>query len=229
MFQASFSNTSGKELDCLFLLPTRGTVTQCLVQIGDARYMETAVVASNDASSLPQKDLSKSTLPASDVASAVPDLFRLPVTGIPKGATVTILLDLLETLQFSQQHFVYQLPLTFPANVLPKDRQFAEIVRIGGSVYNPLPMTQLNILSGTHMLMMQPYPCFTAFTAQANAPCNFHLQYQLPTPQITGTLIKEASAVMVDPASGMCMQEAGSFALFVTPPSAEVCSTRKQP
>lgn len=218
----SFTNTAGKELDCLFLLPTRGTVTQCLVQVGSDRYMETSVVASDEAQSAPQKDLSKSTLPTNDVASSIPDLFRLPITNIPKGATVTILLDFLETLAFSKQHFVFQLPLTVPAELLPKGRSFSEVVKIAGSIYNPMPMSQLSILSGTYMLMLQPYPCSTAFTAQSAQSADFHIQYQLPTPQITGTLIKEASTMVMDPASGMIMQEAGSFALFVTPPTAQV-------
>jgi hypothetical protein len=217
-----FYNTAQSTIDPIFILPTRGTVTNANININNQRFFETAVISNTDVATLPKKE-QKGNEGNNSLFSSVDhyqkDLFRLPVTGVKPGETVYIQVDFIEPLEFFESRYHFTLPLNFPPGCLPQNRNFHDIARIYAYINTPIAVADAGIVSSTHGFTLMNYGSrwdvnIDLANAVGGRTRSFNLSYSIPTTQILGTCIKETTFL-----HAQTQQEEGNFVLFVSPPS----------
>jgi hypothetical protein len=214
-----FVNTATHSVTGLFALPTRGTVTSAMVQIGESRVLETVVVANGDVAQLVRdKDrgaAQEAVIPNMDPPGMyVADLFRLPVAHIEAGEQVEVAVEIMETLELWRGRYAFSLPLAVPPQSLPQGVPLSEIFQMRCVINSMTP--QIDFESDTHTLDLvarpQPNTVVLGVRQPAQAQTDFRLFYAMPSPQILGGLL-------VEPPAPLSADPRGSFLLHVTPPT----------
>ena len=143
--EGEWTNRTKDTLDCVFALPTPGTVMNVTLHIGVDRVLTTAIVSREDAENLVRENLQKSSM-QSDKASTnathitpeeanpyeqyVPDLFRLPFGNVNPGDQITLKCEYLEPLSYYKKGYIVSLPLYFPAGTIVENQLWEEVVSV---------------------------------------------------------------------------------------------------
>lgn len=138
--EGEWTNRTNDTLDCVFALPTPGTVMNVTLKIGADRVLTTAIVSREDATSLLKE---KGTGKRDDDAGMqitpddqnpyeqyVPELFRLPFNGVAPGDQINLTCEYLEPLSYYKKGYIVQLPLYFPAGTISEEQKWEQVVSV---------------------------------------------------------------------------------------------------
>lgn len=171
-----FVNTWKKNIDGIFALPLKGTVTSVEARVGPRRFLQTEVLDNADVADLlrsKQQDIptnglrdrgSQNTIPMQNIHEYVPDLFRLPIFGIAARETITIDVDFIEPLVCVRGAYKFDFDLRFGLGILPTNIPPEEtVIDISGEVISLAE--GVSISSTTHALAVVERPYRKDFRA----------------------------------------------------------------
>jgi uncharacterized protein YegL len=213
-----FVNNTSQKISGTFAFPSEGTVTDADIQVGEGRYVGTTYVDNNDA----QKHLNRGKNRGSGVADNpndryIPDLFRCPINKIGPGENVTVTITFLQTVEYLEGRYQFQLPLKFGPGILPQGIPLHQLVFIKAAI-NSFEF-QVSYGSGSHNLILENYNHDVGITSLVAAPLpqhsasqDFHIAYTVAQNSVSGvTLVAQG-----DPNS---YDTRPSFVTFVNPPA----------
>jgi len=145
--EGQWTNGTNDTLDCVFALPTPGTIMNVKLRIGPDRVLTTAIVSKEDAEKLVSENQKKNKKKktestneadethitpeeASPYEQYVPDLFRLPFGNVTPGDTITLKCEYLETLDYYKKGYIVSLPLYFPPGTMIESASWDQVVNI---------------------------------------------------------------------------------------------------
>jgi len=212
----TFKNTSKKKLTGLFAFPTEGTVTHFEAVFNNGRVIDTAVVASTDLENMKKQKPKgkKGDEQLAQLATGVPDLFRVPVQDIPKNEEFRVTVRVLETLEFRQdQRYHLDLKTAFPKGVC------TGVVSIQLQIHVGFPR-ELFYASDTHNISFNNGTVanqmaashYLSLTAKSAESTDLRFAYYMPSTEIMGALLQQE-------ANPYAWDQRGSFMLLLTPPS----------
>lgn len=161
--------------DCIFCLPTTGTVTQCQVQI-QQRLIKTAIMSNKEVEEIQQQQYNNNSnnnnttintndiiiqdntegtiiqgqLPPMSYNDYIPNLFRLPINQVNSTDLIAVDIQYQETLTFLNNSYHFSVPLTFSASLLPQGKSLSDVVSIDVIIHSVTPEIQFH--SNSHSL-----------------------------------------------------------------------------
>ena len=164
-----WTNPTNETLDCVFAVPTPGTVMNVTLQIGDERVLTTAIISNDDAREIMEQQEQKMDKKGnkgnkgnnnsdksgikeqivtpenqSPYEQYVPDLFRLPFGNIEPNETIKLTCEYLEPLNYYKKGYVISLPLYFPEGTIIENKEWSEVVSVNCKIYALSKSTQPN-------------------------------------------------------------------------------------
>ncbi|ETO24317.1 hypothetical protein RFI_12843 [Reticulomyxa filosa] len=130
---------NNNQLNCIFLLPTSGTVMSVSLRIGEDRVLTTAVVSNKDKNEIIEGNQNKSKkkeqvggTPEFDLPpdQHIPDLFRLPFNGVKSGETIHVSCYYLQTLEYYKTGYALSIPLYFPKGAIVENVKWEDVVQV---------------------------------------------------------------------------------------------------
>ena len=142
--EGEWTNRTNDTLDCVFALPTPGTIMNVTLHIGADRVLTTAIVSREDAESLINENRKKTKKTNTKMQNAtnitpeeaspyeqyVPDLFRLPFGNVTPGDTITLKCEYIEPLDYYKKGYIVSLPLYFPPGTLIESASWDQVVKV---------------------------------------------------------------------------------------------------
>ena len=142
--EGEWTNRTKDILDCVFALPTPGTIMNVTLHIGVDRVLTTAIVSREDAEDLIRANQQKSKSDDEKMNNAthitpeeanpyeqyVPDLFRLPFGNVNPGDQITLKCEYIEPLSYYKKGYIVSLPLFFPAGTIVENQLWEEVVSV---------------------------------------------------------------------------------------------------
>eukprot|EP01084_Bolivina_argentea_P050657 93168_1 len=155
--QGEWTNRTKDFLDCVFALPTSGTVRNITINIGPKRAITTAILSNEDAKSVikeKEKQLKKQKTQTVENENEndeddkkytnisiepeaynlfeqyVPDLFRLPFSDVAPNDTISITCEYIECLDYYKKGYILSIPLYFPSGTMVDNTQWKDVVSI---------------------------------------------------------------------------------------------------
>jgi len=139
-----WTNRTKDTLDCVFALPTPGTIMNVKLLIGADRVLTTAIISKADASKLIEENQKKGQHAQSDEHKTthitpeeanpyeqfVPDLFRLPFGNVAPGDTIKLTCEYLEPLDYYKKGYIVSLPLYFPPGTIVNSLSWDQVVSV---------------------------------------------------------------------------------------------------
>eukprot|EP00486_Rosalina_sp_Unknown_P002218 CAMPEP_0201575932 /NCGR_PEP_ID=MMETSP0190_2-20130828/21376_1 /ASSEMBLY_ACC=CAM_ASM_000263 /TAXON_ID=37353 /ORGANISM="Rosalina sp." /LENGTH=670 /DNA_ID=CAMNT_0048006147 /DNA_START=227 /DNA_END=2239 /DNA_ORIENTATION=+ len=150
--EGEWTNRTKDTLDCVFALPTPGTIMNVTLHIGQDRILTTAIVSKEDAQELVQqiqannpdaddKKTSSNNYQSVDATHItpeeanpyeqyVPDLFRLPFGNVAPGDTISLKCEYIEPLDYYKKGYIVSLPLYFPPGTMIESAPWDQVVHV---------------------------------------------------------------------------------------------------
>merc|ERR1719410_581934 len=140
--EGEWTNRTKDILDCVFALPTPGTIMNVTLHIGLDRVLTTAIVSREDAENLIKENKDKkrdnyekkathiTPEEANPYEQYVPDLFRLPFGNVASGDTITLKCEYLQPLDYYKKGYIVSLPLYFPPGTMVESASWDQIVKV---------------------------------------------------------------------------------------------------
>jgi len=207
-----FKNIAGSPINGIFVLPTEGTVTTVSAKIGDDKFVESSYISADDVAAEGFAEEQEEVTAADDpTARYMPGCFRLPLPEIPNNTAISITVEILEDLIFSDFQFHFRFPLTFVEGIAPPGIPLENWVSVNAKINCILP----NIKYGSeswNLTLLQQEGNMTTLTAMAKQVRDFHLSYSTPSPEISSATLY-AKPEMNNP---------GCFVTIVNPPSSSI-------
>jgi len=243
--EGEWTNRTKDTLDCVFALPTPGTVMNVTLHIGVDRVLTTAIVSREDAESLIRENQNKSASndtkmkantthitpeEANPYEQYVPDLFRLPFGNVNPGDEITLKCEYLEPLSYYKKGYIVSLPLYFPTGTIVEEQKWEDVVSV---------QLRINALSESSKIECWTHEIETldkqlGSTVIKSGACKAMEQmaeYQPPHKQsnvaleFTGRDLELSYSVKSKSIQAHCIREThdedektGSMCVFITPP-----------
>eukprot|EP01084_Bolivina_argentea_P250608 419975_1 len=153
--KGEWTNRTKDTLDCVFALPTTGTIMNVTLRIGLDRVLTTAIVSVEDAENLIKENLKKprnnmnggndeknenysdndntthiTPESANPYEQYVPDLFRLPFGNVAPGDTISLQCEYIEPLDYYKKGYIVSLPLYFPPGTMIESATWNKVVSV---------------------------------------------------------------------------------------------------
>eukprot|EP00485_Elphidium_margaritaceum_P000756 CAMPEP_0202688042 /NCGR_PEP_ID=MMETSP1385-20130828/3579_1 /ASSEMBLY_ACC=CAM_ASM_000861 /TAXON_ID=933848 /ORGANISM="Elphidium margaritaceum" /LENGTH=718 /DNA_ID=CAMNT_0049342919 /DNA_START=32 /DNA_END=2188 /DNA_ORIENTATION=- len=144
--EGTWTNRTKDTLDCVFALPTAGTVMNVKLVIGQDRVLTTAIVSKDEArdlmSTISKKgkhggggggdDTATNIVPEqqSPYEQYTADLFRLPFGVVAPGDDIHLTCEYLEPLPFFKKGYIVSVPLYFPQGTIVENATWHNVVSV---------------------------------------------------------------------------------------------------
>eukprot|EP00466_Bigelowiella_natans_P015012 jgi/Bigna1/66825/fgenesh1_pg.2_\ len=145
-YNFEYHNNSGAKQDCLFVLPSEGTVTNFEAFLDGGRVIDTTVVATRDFAKMKRRKNIGNQSAIQKLASPFENYFRVPVNGIKPGQKVSVVVEVIETLEFRNFRYNLELNTTFPTEAIPS------VTSVQFVVHSLVP--ELTYASSTHQIAL---------------------------------------------------------------------------
>ncbi|ETO23351.1 hypothetical protein RFI_13831 [Reticulomyxa filosa] len=152
--RGEWTNQTDSTLDCIFALPTPGTVMNVTLNIGSDRVITTAIVSNKDRDELLKNHAaSEETVdiipePANPYEQYLADLFRLPIYDVKAGDTIRIQCQYLQTLEYVKKGYGLLIKLKFPVSTISENTTWDDIVKVRCKINALSPNTK----DGSHIV-----------------------------------------------------------------------------
>jgi len=243
--EGEWTNRTKDTLDCVFALPTPGTIMNVTLHIGLDRVLTTAIVSNADAQNLIKENQSKanddekrSSVAATHITPEeanpyeqyVPDLFRLPFGNVAPGDTITLKCEYLEPLDYYKKGYIVSLPLYFPPGTMVDTRTWDEMVHVECKINALAANTEvecwthhIKVKEGANgVKVVQSGACKPLDDKRDHSP---HKQHDVPVTR-TGRDFELSYSVKSEKTQVHCIREedpevadSGSLCVFITPPA----------
>ena len=155
--EGEWTNRTKDTLDCTFILPTSGQVTNVTIHIGFDRIITSAILSNEDKTSLvgQLKKLFGKLFKDKDEDKEIkyiPDLFRFPINNIAPGDSISIKCQYIEELDYYKKGYIVSLPLYFPFGTITESAPWDKVVHIECKIHALTQNSKDTLLVTSHKI-----------------------------------------------------------------------------